>query len=205
MEIINKLIKSIEEGNILVTGIIIFVALIFNYKSIIEFLDSRKKVKISKLEEALKNENIKGLDRELLESELIKEQFKSTIGLDVEKEFREAIISTHKNTKGEVRFVHFQRGLPFLEYENNILKVTISKIEHVGFYINIVSSILLVFIGFVLFLYGVTNFSLDTLVPTFGMSFLSTVSGLFFLYESRHIISAKRLLKELNKQKGLDE
>ena len=200
MEILSKFIESMEKGNILIAMLIAFVALLFNYKSIIEFFDSRKKVKISKLEEILKNENIKGLDRELLENELIKEQFKSTVGLGVEKEFREAIIKAHQKTNGELRFRHFQRALPYLKYEQGTLKVSISKFEYIGDILNIVSAISLISIGYALFSYTLFNFSWTTAFQMFGFATSSIIIGFIFIYQMRHMISAKMVLKELKKE-----
>lgn len=199
MDTLNKLIESIEKGNIFITILIIVVALIFNYKNIIEFLDSRRKVKISKLEDVLKSDNIKGLDRELLESELLKEQFKSTIGLNVEKEFREAIIKSHQSTNGEIRFVHFQRALPHFKYENKTLALDISRFEKVGFFMNIFLSIMTAVTGYVVFFYGLLNFSLNTFFPILSFSVFSFAMCIFFIYESRHVFSAKKILKELEK------
>ncbi|PHQ88810.1 MAG: hypothetical protein COB42_08060 [Sulfurimonas sp.] len=201
-EIVTKLIESIEKGNYSVAIIIIFVGLVFNYRSIIEFIDSRKKVKILQLEKILESTKIKGVDRELSESELIKEQFKSTLGLSVEKEFREAIIKAHQHTKGELDFVHFQRALPYLEYENNTLKVHISKFEYIGCILNIISSISICLIGYGLFIYALFHFSWSTFSPIMGLVLLSIFIGFVFLYEIRHIISAKKILKELEHQEN---
>lgn len=195
-----NIISVIKDGNPLIIFLTIVIVLIFNYKSIIEFLDSRKKLKISKIEDALECENIKGLDRELLENELTKEQFKTTIGLDVEKEFREAIINAHKNTKGELKFLHFIRALPFLRYEDETLGVHISTFELIGSIINIIISIIMVFTGYVLFAYQLFNFSLNNSIPILGLSVILMLIGLFIFGEIRHIISAKIVLTELKKQ-----
>ena len=203
MELINKLIDSIEKGNILTVLLIVLIVLIINYKNIIEFIDSRKKIKISKIEEALKNENIKGLDRELLEEQLTKEYFSSTLGLNVEKEFREAIINAYKNTKGEVGFRHFQRGLKFLDYQNGILKVKISKAESIVSYANTIIIIVLYSLGSLSFSLGIMSFSLATFIPAFIISSLCIFIGFVLLYDLRHIISAKILIKELEKQKDI--
>lgn len=199
MELINKLIDSIEKGNVLIVLVIILIALIINYKNIIEFIDSRKKVKISRIEEALKNENIKGLDRELLDEQLTKEYFTATLGLNVEKEFREAIIKTYKDAKGEVGFRHFQRGLQFFEYQEGILKVKISKVDAIAFYANVIILIILYVSGIASFLYGVLNFSIVMSIPAFVLSAVCICVCIFPLYSLSHIISAKIVRKELEK------
>ena len=192
-------ISAIKDGNPLIIFITIALALLFQYKNIIEFFDSRKKVKISKIEEALKNENIQGLGRKLLENELTKEHFKTSLGLNVEQEFREAIIKAHKSTKGEVIFIHFQRALPYLKFEDHTLKVKISKLNWFGFIINMLLSTFLIFIGYALFFYEIFHFSLSSIFQVLTISLFSMLMGFLFLFESRHIISAKIVLKKLKR------
>ncbi|MDD2383121.1 MAG: hypothetical protein PHN18_02930 [Sulfurospirillaceae bacterium] len=203
MELINKLIDSIEKGNVLIVLLIILIALIINYKNIIEFIDSRKKVKIIKIEEALKHENIKGLDRELLEDQLTKEYLSTTLGLNVEKEFREVIIKAYKDAKGEVGFRHFQRGLQFFDYEDGILKVKISKVDAIIFYANAIFTVFFYLSGIASFLYGFFNFSIVTSIPTFVLSAICLFASFFLFYNLRHIISAKIGRKELKKHENI--
>lgn len=201
MELINKLIDSIEKGNVLIVLLIILIALIINYKNIIEFIDSRKKVKISRIEEALKNENIKGLDRELLEEQLTKEYFTATLGLNVEKEFREGIIKTFKDTKGEVGFRHFQRGLQFFDYQEGKLKVEISKVDEIIFYTNAIITGFFYLSGIASLLYGFFNFSLSTSIPAFILGTVCLFGSVIIFYSLRHIISAKIVRKKLENMK----
>ncbi|PCI27253.1 MAG: hypothetical protein COB67_08850 [SAR324 cluster bacterium] len=203
MNKINELVEYINNANPSAIALMIFLGLFFNFKSIVEFLDSRKKVKISKLEEALKNENLKGLDKELLENELTKEHFKVTIGLDVEKEFREAIIKIFKKTKGELAFKHFQRALFHMEYRDNELSIKISIYDNFSFYYNLLVGISFSIIGLTLFAYGVLTFSTTSFISILGLSLLVIGIGIFSLHELFPIISAKKVLKELEKQKEL--
>lgn len=202
MELINKLIDSIEKGNVLIVLVIILIALIINYKNIIEFIDSRKKVKISRIEEALKNENIKGLDRELLEEQLTKEYFTATLGLNVEKEFREVIIKMFKDTKGEVGFRHFQRGLQFFDYQEGKLKVEISKVDTIIFYANAIFTLFFCLFGMASLFYGFFNFSIAIAIPAFILGAVCLFASFIIFFSLRHIISAKIVRKELEKHEN---
>lgn len=193
------LIKNYNNGNYLIVVFILMVLLAFKYKAIIEFFDSRKKVKISKIEEALKCEKILGIERELLENELVNEYFKVTLGLNVEKEFREAIINAHKNTKGEIEFRHFQRGLTFFDFPEGVLTVKISKLEYM---VSVLNTLILAFsyCFFIAFLlYGIINFTWAKSIPAFGFSAFCLVICIFLMYDLRHIISAKKIKKYLAK------
>jgi len=196
-EILSKLIESLQAGDYIVVIPMTVVAVLFNYKGIIEFVDSRKTIQIDRLENILKDTYVTELDRELLENERVKEHFKLILGLDVEKDFREAIIKAHKDTKGEFKFRTFQRALPFFEYKEKTLKVTISWYDKVAFFINIFLSFSFIFTGYSLFIYGLAHFSSTYILYIFAFIFISI--GFFIIYALRHIISAKKVKKELEK------
>ena len=99
----------------------------------------------------------------------------------------------------EVTFKHFQRALPHLEFEDNTLKVKISKLDYFGFIINILLSVFLIFTGYALFSYEIFQFSINTIFQVLLVSSFSMLMSFFFLYDSRHMISAKIVSKELEK------
>ena len=86
--ILDKLIDTLSSGNITIAIVIITVAIIFNHKKIIEFIEERKRAKISAITEALQSEHITGTTKSYLQEALVTEQFKLSTGVRLEKEFR---------------------------------------------------------------------------------------------------------------------
>ena len=74
-EVLNKIIESLENGNILLVVALVVVALVINSQKILECYESRKRIRIEKLKEALASEHVKGLTRLHLEYELEAEYF----------------------------------------------------------------------------------------------------------------------------------
>jgi len=144
---LDRIVSSVEEGNILVAVVIVVVAIIFNYKKIADYLEERKRAKILKISEALSCEHVDGLTKEHLKEELATEHFKIATGLRLEKEFREAIISLHKKTKGNLGFFNFKRALTHLEYKDSKLKVKLTWFDRVGFWFNLVFGCVLALLG----------------------------------------------------------
>ena len=196
-ELYQDFVVSITDGDPLGILIIVFVAFIVNYKKIIEFFDSRKKIKILKLEEALKNTDIKGIDRQLLQNELTKEYFKETLGIDVENELRHAIIKSHEKIKGELAFIHFQKALPYMKFQNNELSIEITKLDTLGYYTNMFLSIAFAGIGYILFVYGVFNLSYETALYVVGTSLFFIIIGFLLINQLQYISSAKKIAKKL--------
>lgn len=199
-DVLDKLIDSLSNGNILLAAVIVAVALVFNYKKIVEFLEERKKARITKLTDALKCEFVTGLTKEHLQEELATEQFKITTGIGLEKQFREAVIQAHKSTNGELSFIHFKRALPHLFFEKNNLDVKVSTFEKVSYWFNLVFGFILGFLALILMILpsqinGVTLIQFFTLFAL-GCFFITVC--LFMLTQTFPVISAKKIKKQLS-------
>ena len=149
-DILDKLIESLDGGNILLAVVIVCVALIFNYKKIIDFLEERKKARLDKLSNALKCDHVSGLTKEHIEKELELEHFKTVTGMSLERGFREAVIGAHQNTNGNLSFTVFKRALPHLKYRDSVLIVHISIFDIISYYFNLIFGFLLAFSGLIL-------------------------------------------------------
>lgn len=207
-KILDKLIDSLNNGNILGGVIIVAVALIFNYKKIIEFMEERKKTKVAKFAEALNCKHITGLTKSHLEEALATEQFWLTTGVRAEKQFREAILKAHQDTNGELRFVHFKRAQPHFTFKDAKIEVKITTFENVGFWLNFSIGISMCLLGLIVF--GILLFSLipfsdiknvPSLPGSLSLGSLSLVAGVFMLLETLPVISARYVARELAKSK----
>lgn len=199
--ILNKIIESLINGNILVAISILAIAFLFNIQKLFAFYDDRKKARIITLIEALNNEDISGLTREHLKDELETEQFKLSTGIRLEKKFREALIRAHKNTNGELSFRHYKRALPHIKYRSGEVVVNVTGVERGIYWFNSVFGVLMIFCGlFLLIVPSQTSvFNLFQLfsILSVGVAFLAM--AVFMLFQTFPIYSAKWVSKELEK------
>jgi hypothetical protein len=156
-DLIKLVFEELNKGNwasltiLFCVGVSVLIA--FRIKSIIEFIDERRKSRIYKLNEALNCAQISGETRSFLENEIVKEHFRLCTGINVEDELRKALINNHKESEGELEFLHFRRARPHIEFirkENEIL-IKINWIERVIYYIAYSIAIFCVFAGFTMF------------------------------------------------------
>jgi hypothetical protein len=196
---LNLLIEGITSGNIFVVAIIVAMAIIFNFEKIFTFLHTRKKVKIQLIEESLNNPHVNGDTKLYLESLIEQEYFKAITGIGLEKEIREALIQAHKEANGELKFKHFKRAIPFLLYKDDILSIKIDKFSVFGFIYNFVFGVLLIIVGFALFILPafLSDITIQNILSSYGAAMFMIFSGGLMFLESLPIISARNVQKLL--------
>jgi hypothetical protein len=204
--ILNKLIESLNNGDILVFVLIITVAFIFNYKKIIEFIDERKKSRSILLTEALNCKYIQGLTKSHLEEELATEQFDLSTGIKLEKEFREAMIQAHKNTNGELSFIHFKRSLPYLRYKDSKLIIKITLFENFVYLFNFIFGFIMAFAGilFIVLPSQINKITFTQGLTLIGLSIFFIGTAVFMIFQTFPTASARYVSKELDKQATID-
>ncbi len=202
--VLEKIIESLNNGNILVAVLIAFIALIFNYKKLVHFFDERKKTRVLVLTETLECQYINGLTKSHIEDELATEQFKLATGIRLEKEFREAVIQAHQKTNGELSFPHFKRALPYLFYEKSALKIKISKFEIIGFWFNYLSGFVLALIGLIFLVLPnlIKGIQMSQTFNLLGLGIFFITIALFSLYQTFPIKSARYISSELDKHRA---
>jgi hypothetical protein len=200
-EILDKLIDSLSNGNVLLAMVIVAVALVFNYKKIVEFFEEREKARIVKLSEALQCEHISGLTKSHLEDELATELFKITTGIRLEKEFREAVIQAHKNTQGELNFIHFKRALPYIFYKDLKLEIKISTFDQASYWFNLFFGFILAFSGLLLIALPsqIKGINIVQALSVLGTGAFLMAIALFMLSQTFPIVSAHKISNELKK------
>ena len=196
-DVLDTLVESLNNGNILLGVVIVAVALVFNYKKIVEFLEERKKARIAKLTEALKCDFVTGLTKSHLEEEMATEQFRITTGIRLEKQFRESVIQAHKDANGEIAFVHFKRALPHLFCEQSILKVKVSLFDKISYWFNLIFGFFLAFSGLALMVLPsqIEGVSFVQLFTIFGLGCFFIAIALFMLTQTFPVVSARKIEK----------
>ena len=126
--ILNTLIENLASGHIFLGNFLLLVALLFaNWSNIIAFIEDRKNAKIKVLTDALECEHIKGLMRENLKSELIKQYFRLATGINAEKDVREAILNTIESASGKLKLNHFKHADSFLTMKDSTLSLHVPR------------------------------------------------------------------------------
>ncbi|MCP4744827.1 MAG: hypothetical protein GY874_01605 [Desulfobacteraceae bacterium] len=175
--------------------VILAVALPFNLKKIIDFIEDLKKARIVKLAEALECRYIKGLTKKHIEDELATEHFKISTGIRLERKFREALIQAHRDTNGELSFYHYKKALNHINYREGAISVHISLFERVVYFVNIVGAFILAILAFLFMAFGKTGTGV-TLIDTLsrlGIGFLLLAMAFIFLYQTISVISARKI------------
>jgi hypothetical protein len=200
-KILIPLIDGIISGNIVIVAIVAAVAVIFNISKIADFIDSRKRIKISKLEEAIINPHVNGITKQHLEKMIENEYFKNITGITLEKDMRETLLEVHKSSKGEIRFDHFKRAIPYLRYKDSNLSIEVSKWSRFCYYVNLFVGLLFICGGFV-FLITTILMIKSTIVSKlsmFGLAILLLLFGLLIALQSLPIRSADYVKQQIKK------
>ena len=192
-KLLEKLIESLTNGNILLVPVVIVFGLLINAKKIADFWEERKQARKTKITEALASELIVGETRKYFESELVREHFKLIDGLNLEGEHREALLSAHSQCKGEVKFLHFKRALPHLKFKDSRMIVQVSFWDKLFGLLNLLMGLFLVVFGsLLLFLIGqIPDITLSKVLYVLIMGLVCLVFGLFFGAQSTSVYSAK--------------
>lgn len=217
MELLLELImpiltQSYENGNIIILMVvfigIIVSSLIANAKKLIkisELYESRKRLRIERLKDALGSEYVKCLTRIHLENEIEAEYFKLATGVYCERDFREEIIKLQQSSKGYLVFWHFKQAFPHLRYEDGHVMVNIYMSEHVSFWVNYVIgwiSALTGLIGFIvlmLLILPVNGLTPIQILILSGVFVFLILLALFLFSQTLPVRSAKRINKHIMK------
>ena len=200
-DILDKLIDSLNNGNLLLAVVIISVALVFNYKKIIEFFEERKKAKLKSLTDALSCEHVSGATKEHLINEVEAEHFKVATGVSLEREFREAVINAHKNAKGNLSFLVFKRALPHLKFQDSELSIKITRFELCAYWFNLIFGFIMAISGLVLMVLPsqIPGANITQSLSLFGMGVFFILVAMFMLSETFPVRSARYIEAELKK------
>lgn len=186
----------ISTGQIGTFTIILLIVLIIHYRKLFDFIEHNRTLRISHLEKALQSEHIKGKTRDHLIREYEKAYYNRTVGINVEREFREKIIESFESAKGEINFHHFRRAMHNIDYEDGEIITTKPNLAWFGFITSCIGLTLMTFItipGLILYAENFTKLStlhhLGMLVVAaeFLIIILITLKDLLLIISTHHI------------------
>lgn len=192
-QVLQKLLESLADGNILLIPVLIVVGIIINGKKLVEFWEERRQARKVRIIEALQSELIVGATKVHLEAELVNEHFKLITGLSLETEFREALLAAHSKCRGEVKFLHFRRALPHLVYRKLGLKLLVSFWDKLFGLANLMVGLFLVLFSMLLLfiIWQIPEITVVKVLYVLSLSVLSFCFGVFFASQSSSVYSAK--------------
>jgi len=198
----NTLLTKMGEGDFVAVLAILIVSLIFNLRTILNFLDDRKKVKLANIKDAIANENIDDKTKEFFKEELLLEHFRLVKGFSLEKNLRGAVLSLHENAKGSLGFVHFKRAIEHLRMVDGELSVNITCLHKFAFVYNAAVSIFFALCTITLFLLPIfiDDITLLGMIKHYALAVGSFLLAAFFVFQIRSVISARYIQQEIQKQ-----
>lgn len=202
-KLLNILLEGVSSENALTISIVLVAAVIFNIGNISNFINTRKKLKISLIEDALNNSHINGGTKVYLEGLIEDVYFESITGLRMEKEAREELVKVYKNAKGEMNFRHFKRAASYYKYKDGSLSVEIDTFSMVAWAYNIVFGPVIMISSLALLMLGM----LPNLSPEVNVYVTLTSAAFFFcvgflmIMQAIPVVSARRVRKYFEKIK----
>lgn len=189
----------LANGNLLTVGLVCLFILLKNPKDLIQTYSNWKSSKVNALELALKNKNVKGPSRALLEDQLEQKLFYSSTGLNLERPIRDKIIQIHAFTSGAVKFQHFVRAKDQYLFDDNKLSIRWGLYERIFLWFYGLAFFISLFSFIFVYLISVTmTDSIDLNENIFTASAL-LITGGFYLYSWAHLVSANIVRKEIMK------
>jgi hypothetical protein len=204
-ELIKPFLESAQRGDTLLVATILAVAVVFNLRKITSFLVDRKRVRIKGIEAALQSECVVGPSLECLRELAATEHFYVATGVRLERLPREALIRVHRNSEGRLRFVHFKRALPHVDYKSGRIEIHINAFDRLFMWFGLFAGtpmfiISLALMAPVLF----TSLFTDTrLWATLPSLFIFGLAGVCSFMQAMPAYSARLVRKEMTRQASL--
>jgi len=206
-KVISNIVSELSNENYIIVAVIVVCTIVFNLNAIANFFDARKKVKINLINDALGNDNVTGATKKYLENLVEFEYFHKITGVAAEKDIREKLIEAYESTHGKIRFSHFKRSVPYINFYNDQINIEIGWFSKIAFAYNIISAFCN-FIGVVLLL-SLIYFQTEVVVVDIyqGLMALTVMFllGMFFLSQSLPVVSSYYVKKHLEKSRETDE
>jgi hypothetical protein len=194
-KIFDSILKSFENGNILLAVFIVTFALVVNLKAIVEFLDRQRTKRVLFLTESLQYPGLSVSTRAYIEDALNTELFRRASGIYAEKEFRERLLFVATNSNGEVSISQLNQITRFLSFEKGKVLVRISKGAVTEFWFNrIMGSFVIFFAAATLMLMSSTKSpTIYQFLGLMGMVVLFGTMGIVMYIQTIPLTVAKKI------------
>ena len=147
MDIIDKLLDSLKNGNYSIALILVMILLIIKSKDIYKVYQEFKKQKIERLKELQTIDNLNEETKTLIKDSLNNEVFYQLTGINADKYLKNNLIKVYESSKGIITYKDLKISQRFLKIENNVLTIEIKTGDKIEEWFNIFISIILIIIA----------------------------------------------------------
>ena len=197
--IFKSILRSLENGNILLAIFIVTFALVVNLKAVVEFFDRQRTKRALFLAESLQNPGLTVSTRAYVEDALNTEIFRRASGIYAEKEFREKLLFVSIESKGEVSISQLSLIKRFLSYEEGNVSVRIGKGAVTEFWFNRVMGSVVLFFAAVTFMLmsSIKSPTIYQFLGLMGMVILFGAMGIVMYVQTIPLTIAKKVARTI--------
>jgi hypothetical protein len=202
IDITNWITEAIQSSNILVLAVFITGLIVINLPKIVEFVEGRRKVRISRLTEASKCEYLDENFKAFLSDEIQREYFRYVTKISAEKQYRDKLFEVHRNSEN-LPFIHFRRAFSYLNIKDGVLSVKISIWAKLIGWVNFIVGVLCGFLSLAMLMIPVYIKPIEParLLSLYAGGGYFLVMSIIFLSLTLPVYSAKRIKSEIENQK----
>ena len=194
-KLLDPLLKALENGNWGVVFIVAAIALVFNLRPILEFLERREGRREEFVKDAIKIEAVAGAVRAFLEEELNYLMFKKVTGIAANKALRDKLKDIVDRSAGEIQTFQLAQAKSHIRMKQGKLLVEISTANKIEWIFNWSLAVAMAIFALIFFMLpsaikGITLLQLGSLM---GLGFVFFLFALFLVSQTISYTVAKKL------------
>jgi len=200
VDILNEIIKNLEQGNYALALIVVMIFLVIKSKNIYIFYKDFKQHKIKKFKEFTTennlDEDIKKISIDFLNNEI----FYQITGINAEKNLRKKIIEIYEKNQGKFSYKDLKIAQRFLILEGDKLAIKITYWDTIEMWFNITLSMILMIIAsyFISLPSMINSLALFNILISISFGIFTYLFAGFVIAQTFPIRKAKKLANILN-------
>lgn len=197
-----KLIEHIvTNDNWPVLALVAFLVLVFNLKSIQEFLEKQGTRKENFIKEAIELKSVSDSARKLLEEELDYLIVKKATGISADKYMREAILQILEKSKGDLQIFHFARAREHIRMKDKKLVIELGSIDWIQHKYHWFGAIFMALLAFIAFAAPIAAKAITAyqFATSYLLGFAAFAFSMFIVSQTIPYAIAKRIAAKLVK------
>ncbi|WP_323815671.1 hypothetical protein [Cellvibrio sp. NN19] len=204
IEIAGKVFEVLQSGNVLWFAVFLIVAFVMNASKIFDFLESRKKKQIKRLQEALSCNLLDENFRNFISQELHREYFLYITNIAGEKQYRDRLFQIHRDSNGRLPFFHFRRASGSVKFVDGNVMVKLGFFDKLSYWYNIAAGIFFLFVSWAFLMMPILTKSLSVVQVAvyIGAGLMFLFVALLFGAQTFPYSSAIKVQAEISRQEN---
>lgn len=194
-KLLEPLLKALETGNWGIVFVVVAIALIFNLRPVLDFLERREGRREEFVKDAIKIEAVAGAARSFLEEELNYLLFKKVTGIAANRALRDKIKDIVDRSAGEIQTFQLAKAKSHIKMKDGKLRVETTGIDKAEWFFNWTLAIAMAFSALVFFMLpsAIKGITLQQLGTLMGLGFLLFLFALFLVSQTIPYSVARKL------------